>query len=338
MALLLSLVAIFGRFGGKVLTKTLDWAGALLFGRVAGARHVVLTAMSLASIAWLVAALGVALPDLGTWLLVALPLPPGVDRDAVRVAMLAVVVVLPAFIGAASLFLVEPAARPHGFAIAGRVIRGYPFAFALAVALFVVAVVAIAHRVRSLPRHWTDAHIPIAVRPDGYDRVADDLEESLRGAGLDVRRRDAPRTIELPSKLLRAIAGPDAAPLIPLRLIELATPTLEVRIYPFDVTLSGRRADVVRARAAIADRLGVTAAYLTTGAEAQAVEDRLEALAGRLQVARGEGTRAEVLPTAARAAAVAELRDLERTLATLDLSYEDWEVLRRESLQLERLV
>ena len=57
-----------------------------------------------------------------------------------------------------------------------------------------------------------------------------------------------------------------------------------------------------------------------------------------VQVARGEGTRAEVLPTAARAAAVAELRDLERTLATLDLSYEDWEVLRRESLQLERLV
>ena len=72
MALLFSLVALFGRFGGKVLTKTLDWAGALLFGRVAGARHVVLTAMSLASIAWLVTALGVALPDLGTWLLVAL--------------------------------------------------------------------------------------------------------------------------------------------------------------------------------------------------------------------------------------------------------------------------
>jgi len=32
MALLLSLVALFGRFGGKVLTKTLDWAGALLLG------------------------------------------------------------------------------------------------------------------------------------------------------------------------------------------------------------------------------------------------------------------------------------------------------------------
>ena len=338
MALLLSLVALFGRFGGKVLTKTLDWAGALLFGRVAGARHIVLTAMSLASIAWLVAALGVALPDLGTWLLVALPLPAGVDRDLVRVGMLAAVVILPACIGAASLFLVEPAARPHRFAIAGRVVRGYPFAFALAVALILVSVVAVASRVRSLPRHWTDAHIPIAVRPDGYERVADDLEESLRGAGLDVQRRNGPRTIEMPSRLLRAIAGPDAAPLIPLHLIELATPTLEVRIYPFDVTLSGRRADIVRARAAIADRLGVTAAYLTTGAEAQVVEDRLEALAGRLHVARDEAAPAEVLPPADHTAAASELHELERTLATLDVSYEDWEVLRRESLQLERLV
>ena len=94
----------------------------------------------------------------------------------------------------------------------------------------------------------------------------------------------------------------------------------------------------MRARAAIADRLGVTAAYLTTGAEAQAVEDRLEALADRLHAARGEGASAEVLPPTAHAAAAAELHELERTLATLDVSYEDWEVLRRESLQLERLV
>jgi len=42
--------------------------------------------------------------------------------------------------------------------------------------------------------------------------------------------------------------------------------------------------------------------------------------------------------TAAHTAAAAELHELERTLATLDVSYEDWEVLRRESLQLERLV
>ena len=121
------------------------------------------------------------------------------------------------------------------------------------------------------------------------------------GTGPWVCRRLA--VIEMPSRLLRAIAGPDAAPLIPLRLIELATPTLEVRIYPFDVTPSGRRADVVRARAAIADRLGVTAAYLTTGGEAQAVEDRLETLADRLNAASDEGAPAKVLPPAAHAAA-----------------------------------
>ena len=45
-----------------------------------------------------------------------------------------------------------------------------------------------------------------------------------------------------------------------------------------------------------------------------------------------------MLPPAAHTAAAAELHELERTLATLDVSYEDWEVLRRESLQLERLV
>ncbi|HET7677057.1 MAG TPA: hypothetical protein VFK38_04325 [Candidatus Limnocylindrales bacterium] len=324
MAILASLFAVAGRFLGRALTMALGWASILLFGRVPESKQTLLAAISFGSLAWLVAVVGVALPDVGTFLLAAVPAPDWVPEAWVRLAMLAAVLLVPPLIGIGSIVLLDAGERPGGAGLVAQVLRGYPYAAVLALTIAFMALVAPALKLRSLARRWQDAHIPVVIRPGGYERVARDVERALDEAGLAVERRTAPRVLEVPSKLLEKVAGRGIASLVPDRLIVLAGPNLEVLLYPSDVNVAGKRAELARARAAIASRLTFSAAYLTTTRESQAIEERLERLVG---LARLDGTGAAV---------ETELADIDRALAALTVAYDEWEVLYRLRLQVER--
>ena len=165
MAILATLFGVVGKQAGRILTTALGWASTLLFGRVPKDRQVVFALVTLGSLLWVALVLGVIVPSIGTFLLAAVPAPSFVREDWIRLAMLAGALVLPLVIGIASLFITDAADRPKGAAIVPHVLRGYPLAFLLAFMLVFLAVVGIARKARSLARRWTDAHIPIVVRP-----------------------------------------------------------------------------------------------------------------------------------------------------------------------------
>ena len=123
--------------------------------------------------------------------------------------------------------------------------------------------------------------------------------------------------LEIPSKLLAAVGGESVRRLVPDRLFVLKNRGLEVTLHPSDISITGGREVVARARAAIAAEMPFTAAYLTTSKEGQQVEDVLRALA--------EGR-----------APGGALADVDRRLARLVIPHEEWEVLYRERLQVER--
>jgi hypothetical protein len=81
---------------------------------------------------------------------------------------------------------------------------------------------------------------------------------------------------------------------------------------------------VTRARAAVASRLTSTAAFLTTTAEAEGVEERLERLANSAR----DGIDADRVAT--------ELASIDDALAHLNVEYDEWETLYRIRLQVER--
>lgn len=324
MAILASIFALLGRFLGRVLTMALGWATILLFGRVPQSKQLLLSAVTLGSLAWVVALLGVVVPDIGSFLLTAVPVPDFIREEWVRLAMLGAALTIPILVGIGSLLLIEAADRPRRAGILTQILRGYPYALVLAVSLVFMAVVAPLRKLRSLARGWSDAHIPVVVKPGGYERVATDLEAALEQAGLAVDRQAAPRVLEVPSKLLAAVAGAGVRSLVPDRLIVLAAPTVEALIYPSDIHIAGRSAELARARAAIATRLTFTAAYLTSAEETQRLEDRLAKVA---KAVSGEAKQAE---------AFAELAQVDQALATLEVPYEEWEVLYRLRLQVER--
>jgi hypothetical protein len=321
MALLAPLFAFIGRQVGRIVQMAFGWATIMLFGRVPQRKQMLLAGVALGSILWVVTLVGVAVPDFGAWLIAFVPAPDFIEEGWIRLAMLVLAILLPLAVGAGGLMLMDADDRPSG--IGGKVVqllRGYPYAAVLSLVILFLLVVAPIFKLRTIVRRWEDAHIPIVVKPNGYEQVVSDLEATVDGAGLDLTPARAPRVLEVPSRLLAAVGGASVRRLVPERIVMLRAPNLQVTIHPSDVAIAGTKDAVARARAAVADRLTKTDAYLTASEEAQQVEDGLRAL------------RHPDDPEAALTA----LRAIDKRLAELTVPYEEWEVLYRQRLQVER--
>ena len=328
MAILATLFALGSRFVGRILTTALGWASTLLFGRVPASRQYLLLGITFGSVIWMVLLLGVLFPDVGTFLLVFVPEQDLVPETVIRLIMLIAAAIVPAIVGALTLLLGGTPER-DARRIAEALVRGYPLTALLAVMLVFLAGLAIFRKARSLARGWTDAHVPFVVEPGRYDDVAADLDRAVTDGGLEVEATTAPAAMSKPAKWLAAVAGSSAASLVPDRMIQLVGPDLKILIYPSDLLVSGKPGAVARARAAMASRLTTSAAHLTVTAESQAIEDRLARLATPTDDAPD-------VPRRFDDAAAEELRAIDEILAGLEVPYEEWEVLYRQRLQVER--
>lgn len=326
MAILGSVFAIFGRLAGKLLNSALGWATILLFGKVEGRRQILLLVIALGSLVWVLTLVGIALPEVGAFLLAFVPIPDFVDDNLVRLIMLGLALLVPLLVGVAALFVAEPGARPEGAAILKAVLRGYPFTFILALTIAILAGVSVVRKAHSLARHWQDAHVPVVIKPGGYEQVLVDLEDVLDRAELSVERRPAPRVLAIPARLLEAVSGDTIDRLVPDQLIRLVGKDLEVLVYPSDIAIAGAGTAVARARAAIATELTTSPAYLTTSAEAERVEDEIAAIA---QADRQD-------PPLDALALRDRLQALDRRIATLAVPFDEWETVYRQRLQVER--
>jgi len=308
-------------------------------------------------------------PDVGAFLVAAVPAPEGFEQW-VRLGMVAAAVVLPLVIGVGGLLIQDPDGRPTGVALVKQVLRGYLYTPVLAGVLAFLFLEAPLRRLRALIKRWETAHVPLIVKPSGYETVAAALHDALSAAGLDTATRAAPRALTLPAKALAWATGGDG--LVPDDLAMMSTHDLEILVYPSDVSILGKPETVARARAAVASRLPFTAAYLTAGKEGQRIEDRLAAIAARLEPVR-HVSRATATATAdgadsdtpgsadaasARSAvggsvdaaiaasdgdtataidqAISDVQEVDEELASLVISWDEWKVLYRVRLQVER--
>jgi len=328
MAILAALFAFGSRFVGKILTTALGWASTLLFGRVPAKRQYLLLGITFGSVIWIVLLAGVLFPDVGLFLLAFVPKQDIVPDDVIRVIMLIGALVVPGVIGALTM-MVGSAGDHSARRIAESVARGYPLTVLLSVLLIFLAGLALFRKAQSLARGWTDAHVPLVIEPGKYDEVAADLDRALEAAGVEVEPTTAPAAMSKPATWLAAVAGSSASSLVPEKMIQLDGKDIDILIYPMDLLISGKPRLVARARAAMASRLTTSAAHLTVSAEAQAIEDRLTALARPSPLAPD-------VPHRFDDDAAAEFTAIDEQLSTIEIPYEEWEVLYRQRLQVER--
>jgi hypothetical protein len=325
MTIIVSIFGVAGRFAGDLLMTALGWASSLLFGRVPRAHQIFLVLMMAFSLLWAVLLLGLLVPSVAGFLLSATPHPRFIDNAWLGLALLLGVIVLPLLVGLAGYLVPADGERPGGISVVRDILRGYLLAPLISGLLIFLAGVGMVRKLRSRRHGWSDIHVPIVLRPGGYDQVVQDLGDTLAIAGLPATAREAPWVLTLPARLLTAVASDNVRKLRPDRLIELSAPTLRIGVYPSDIAISGPTKDRVRARAAILSRLATTAAHLTTSAEAQAVEDRI----GKVTTARtatGDGA------SGVHAAFAA----IDASLLDLAVPTDEWDILYRLRLEIER--
>ena len=328
MAILQAILAMLTRQLGRLLNTAFGWATSLLFGKVPEKRQTYLSVIALGSVAWLVVAIGVAFPRVGTFLLAFVPLPDWVDDFWIRMLMLALALILPAVVGFVSLFLVDPAERPKGLAEKSKaILRGYPYTVGLALTLVMMLIAAPIMKVRDLAKRWTSTHVPVVVEADDYFEVVGDVQRVLRVGGMETERARAGPLLRWPTKVFTTFAGGSVEDLVADELTVLQSEKIEVLLHPSDLVIRGREKDVMRAHALLTEHLTFTKAYLTWSKESHGLEDRLGELWREIELG-GDAFRPEETRS--------KLHHIERDLKTVEVSYEEWEVLFREKLVVER--
>lgn len=327
MAILQGLLALLARQAGRLLNTAFGWATTMLFGKVPEKRQIYLSVIAFGSVIWLVTLLGIAFPAFGTFLLAFIPLPEWVDETWVRVAMLVAAILTPLIVGFIALRLLDPQERPQATtAKAKTILKGYPYTLGLALTLIMMTIFAPVLRIQTLARRWATQHVPVMVESQDYSEVVGEIQEALRNRGWSTERYQATWMLRVPTKVLTLLAGGAIENFVANELTTLKGEGLEVLLHPSDLVISGKEADVVHARATVVEQLAFSKAYMTWTEEANELEDRIEALWDETR-----RTMANSVPEEAWAT----LDALERDLRTLEIPYEEWEVLYREKQQVE---
>ena len=326
MTMVVSFFGFAGRFAGDLLTSALGWACSLLFGRVPRSHQVFVVLMMAGSFLWLVIVLVLLVPSAAALLLSSTPHPPFVDRAWLAIALLLGLICMPLGVGLAGYLVPTAGERPAGASVLREILRGYLLAPLIGGLLIFLAGVGVVRKIRSQRHRWADVHVPIVVKPGGYDQMVLDLQNALTSVDLPVAAEDAPWVLTLPARLLSLVAGGNVRKLRPDRLVELKRPDLRIGVYPSDIAISGTTRDRTRARAAILSRLATTSAHLTMSAEAQELEDRLEG------VAMPVGAVGPLPLANARAV----FKAIDARLLDLAVPTDEWDILYRLRLQIER--
>lgn len=312
----------------QIVKIAVSWSTVTLFGKVPRTLEPLLFVMSVGSICWIVAAVGVAIPPVATFLLGFLPLPERLDGLIAWYVMLAFTIVIPPLVTFAILRALPPHDRPRGaMEGGGMLLKGYPFVLCLALILVLMSVVRLVTTLRNYGRKWTERHVPVIIQPEDYATVLDDIRKVLAQGSMPVRVTEAGWPLSVPTRILTMAGAFAVRGLLTERPMALTSDKLEAVLHLSDLVLWGPERDVNRARALLAEQLAFSRAYLTWTEDANAIEDRLRSIWQDFK---------DAPDTRVDSAAVHRLEAVERELRTTDLAFEEWEVLMREKLLVER--
>jgi hypothetical protein len=337
MAIVQGLLAVLARSAGRFLNTAFGWATVMLFGKVPQDRQMYLSIIAFGSVIWLTVLVGIAFPVVGAFLLAFLPLPEWVDRNWIRLAMLVAAIIIPLVVGFISLRL--PAAEDQPQTTGQKVqtvLKGYPYTLGLAITLILMTLLAPVMKLQALVKRWTTHHIPVVIESDDYMEVVGEVEQALRTGGIETTRQQASWMLRLPTKVLTLLAGGAIENLVADQLTTLRASDVQVVLHPSDMVVSGREHEATRAHAVLTEHLTFSKAYLTWDKEANDLEDKLRAIWQDLRSRADRDRQAGGVDARGLRDAAGQLQEVEEALRSTPLPYEEWEVLFREKLLVER--
>jgi hypothetical protein len=305
------------------------WAVDALFGPTARREQAFLSILIGAAVAWPILLVGILAPKVAVQAVALVPLPPSVSAWTVRLAWIALALVIPLGVGLA-VAVRTPAATGGRRNWLGSILRGFPITVGLAAAFAIIFVTVPAMRVSAFFRRRKSADIPLIMNAAAYHEVAVKLCEVLNRQGFSFRSTAPEWYVSAPMRLLTWFGGDVLRSHVPTHVEHFVTDDLAMSLYPSGLVLRGKPRRLTWAHGLIAETVVHTDGLQTTHPEAQALERQLRPL----WKAYDEGS----TDRASDAAMGSELERLARKLRTLQVDWDDWQVLYRQILQLGRAI
>lgn len=328
MAILQALLTLLGKSAGKILNAIFGWAVRALFGQTSSREQTFFSAVVGAAVAWPLLLVGVAAPKVAALLIAFVPVPHWIPSWTVRLVWLGLAVIVPFGVGLA----LAAKAPPHAAheSRMKRVLRGVPVTIGLALSFIIMFVSVPVMRSVALLRKRKSADVPLVTDAHAYHQVARRLVAVLGRHGFDLRPAKPGWWVAAPTRILNWFGGEAFRAYVPERLEHFTSDNLEMSLYPSGVLLRGERRFITLAHGLIAETVVHSDGLQTSSAETQYLEKQIRTL-----------WRIYDEDPAANAASVPLLDrvgELTKKLSALDVEFDDWQIVYRQLLQVERAV
>lgn len=328
MALLQALFSFIAKSAGRILNAIFGWAVIALFGRTSPKQQTMLQLLVAAAALWPVLLLGIAFPRVTTTIVAAIPLSSHVPNEGIRVMWIVLAAIVPFIVGVVVAKKAPPDAPKESWG--KKLARGLPITLGLSAAFFLMFVTVPVLRLLSALRGRKDEHVPCILQGQEYDLVAEHIAKILRAAKVDVQRSAPSWWLAGPSNVLRKLGGKSLRGFMPARLAYWKGPHVELAFYPSDILIRGEKGHTAWVHGLLAEQLARSAGLQTFDARAQDLERQIR------QVWRVY----DEDPVRHRGSKVlnSRVKEMAEELQELPVDYEDWQVLYRQLVQLDRAI
>jgi len=302
------------------------WAVDALFGQTTAREQILFPVLIAAAVAWPLLLIGILAPKVAVQMVAMVPLPASVSAWGVRLVWIGLALLIPLAVGLAVVRRREDLVG-HRARWLASIWRGFPITVGLSAAFAVIFVSVPAMRLAALLRRRKTADIPIIMNASAYHEVATKLCEVLNRQGFSFRAAEPEWWISAPLRLLARLGGDALRSHVPARVAHFVTGDLSISLYPSGLLLRGRPKRLTWAHGLIAESVVHTDGLQTTDPNAQALERRLRPLWKAYDRAPAE-----------HQGLAGELDRIARELRTLQVDWDDWQVLYRQILQLGRAI
>ena len=352
MAIFQGLLALITRSLGSILSVLFGWAVVALFGPTSSREKVWLSALVAAAAAWPILLLGVMWPRVAATLLTFAPLPAWVPSRVIRAIWVGLAVIVPFALGAAvaarsrgpavpipgTRRTVSPAGSPDTAVRRApvreskliRLFRGIPITLAIAASFLIVFITVPLQRLLSIVRRQVDINVPLVTDAKGYPLVAEEIAATLSRHGVEVKPITPSWTVTAPSRILSRLGGPSFDAYVPRHFAQFRGHRLEVLLYPNGLLLRGSEQETAWAHGLLVEALTDAPAYQTFDPAAQDIERQIRRVWAVFAENPSAHTGAMVLQS--------RLEEIVREIRELPVGYDEWQIVYRQALQLDRVL
>lgn len=328
MAILQALLALLTKSAGKIINALFGWAVHALFGQTSSKQQTLLSGLVAAAVAWPLLVVGIVAPKMAALVLAFVPIPNWVPSWIVRLVWLALALIVPLALGLAITAKAPAESTPEP--TIKRLLRGFPITIGLAAAFLIMFVSVPIMRVVTMVRGWTSADVPLVTDAEAYHRTATQTVDVLNKHGFRLRAASPGWWVTAPTRLLGWFGGDAFRRYVPARLEYFESSDLTVSFYTSGALLQGLRQKVTWGHGLIAETLARGSGFLTIDPAAQKLESQIRRV---WKVYEEEPVAHQNAPRL-----IERVGDIAKELTELDVPYDEWSVIYRQVLQLDRAV